>query len=205
MSDLWLLPRPLILASKSQARRALLAAAGIPFEGIDADIDEREVEAPARAAGADGNAIAALLAEAKAREVAKTQPGRLVLGADQTLSINGHFLTKPPSLEVAKAQLLSMSGRTHTLHAALCLVRHDAVVAAGSAAAHLTCRSYSEAFVDAYLGLAGDAVLQSVGGYAVEGLGIHLFERIEGEHSTILGLPMLPLLALLRTHGALAT
>ena len=204
MSDLWLLPRPLILASKSQARRALLAAAGIPFEGVDAAIDERDVEAPARAAGADGNAIAALLAEAKAREVAATQPGRLVLGADQTLSIDGRFLTKPPSLEVAKAQLLDMSGRTHTLHAALCLVRDDAVVASSFATAHLTCRHYSEAFVDAYLGLAGESVLQSVGGYAVEGLGIHLFERVEGEQSTILGLPMLPLLELLRLHGALS-
>ena len=204
MSDLWLLPRPLILASKSQARRALLAAAGIPFEGIEAAIDERAIDAPARAAGADGTAIAALLAEAKARAVAATQPGRLVLGADQTLSIDGRFLTKPPSLDVARAQLLDISGRTHTLHAALCLVRDDMVVAAAFAAAHLTCRCYSEAFVDAYLGLAGESVLQSVGGYAVEGLGIHLFERIEGEQSTILGLPMLPLLGLLRQHGALS-
>ena len=204
MSDLWLLPRPLILASKSQARRALLAAAGIPFEGIDAAIDERVVEAPARSAGSDGNAIAALLAEAKARAVAATQLGRLVLGADQTLSIEGRFLTKPPSLEAAKAQLLDMSGRTHTLHAALCLVRDDVVVASACAAAHLTCRHYSEAFIDAYLGLAGESVLQSVGGYAVEGLGIHLFESVEGEQTTILGLPMLPLLDLLRAHGALS-
>ena len=143
MHDLWLLPRPLILASKSQARRALLAAAGIPFEGIDAAID-------------------------------------------------------------AKAQLLAMSGRPHTLHAALSLVRDGTVVAATNAEAHLTCRTFSEAFVDGYLALAGDSVLQSVGGYAVEGLGIHLFERIEGEQSTILGLPMLPLLRLLRDHGALA-
>lgn len=204
MSDLWLLPRPLILASKSQARRALLAAAGIPFEGIDAAIDERTVEAPTRAAGADGNAIAALLAEAKARAVAASQPGRLVLGADQTLSIDGRFLTKPQNLEAAREQILAMSGRTHTLHAALCLVRDETVVAAGSAAAHLTCRSYSESFVDAYLALAGESVLQSVGGYAVEGVGIHLFARIEGDQSTILGLPMLPLLDLLRTHGALS-
>ena len=204
MADLWLLPRPLLLASKSQARRALLAAAGIPFEGIDAQVDERVTEGPARDAGADGEAIAALLAEAKGKAVSVSQPGRLVLGADQTLSIEGRFLTKPPTLEVAKAQLLAMAGRTHTLHAALCLVRDGTVVAAACAAAHLTCRGFGEAFVDAYLGYAGDSVLQSVGGYAVEGLGIHLFDHIVGEQSTILGLPMLPLLDLLRTHGALA-
>ena len=204
MHDLWLLPRPLILASKSQARRALLAAAGIPFEGIDAAIDERLVEAPAREAGRDGNAIAALLAEAKAISVSALEPERLVLGADQTLSIEGRFLTKPPDLAAAKAQLLAMSGRTHTLHAALTLVRDGTVIASTNAEAHMMCRSFSEAFVDGYLALTGDSVLQSVGGYAVEGLGIHLFERIEGEQSTILGLPMLPLLGLLRDHGALA-
>ena len=173
MSDLWLLPRPLLLASKSQARRSLLAAAGIPFEGIDAQVDERVVELPMREGGADGAAIAALLARAKAKAVSDAQPERLVLGADQTLSIEGRFLTKPPTLEVAKAQLLAMAGRTHTLHAALCLARNGAVFACASAAAHLTCRGFGEAFVDAYLGYAGESVLQSVGGYAVEGLGIH--------------------------------
>lgn len=204
MSDLWLLPRPLILASKSQARRALLAAAGIPFEGIDAQIDERLVEGPAREAGYGGKAIAALLAREKAVSVSAFQSDRLVLGADQTLSIEGKFLTKPVDLAAAKAQLLAMSGRSHTLHAALCLVRDGAVVASASAEAHLTCRNYSEGFVEGYLDLAGASVLQSVGGYAVEGLGIHLFDRIVGEQSTILGLPMLHLLHLLRENGALA-
>ena len=132
------------------------------------------------------------------------QPERLVLGADQTLSIEGRLLTKPPTLEVAKAQLLAMAGRTHTLHAALCLARDGTVVAVAAAAAHLTCRGFGEAFVDAYLTYAGESVLQSVGGYAVEGLGIHLFDHTVGDQSTILGLPMLPLLDLLRTHGALA-
>ena len=203
MPNLWLLPRPLVLASKSQARRSLLAAAGIPFEAIDADIDERRVERPARAAGHGGEAIAALLAREKAMRVGAMMPDRLVLGADQTLSIEGRFLTKPPDLVTAKEQLLAMAGRTHTLHAALCLVREGAVVAAASAEAHLTCRAYTETFVDCYLDLAGDSVLQSVGGYAVEGLGIHLFEAIIGEQSTILGLPMLVLLDLLRAHEAL--
>jgi septum formation protein len=202
MPNLWLLPRPLILASKSQARRALLAAAGIPFEGIDADIDERLVEGPARAAGAGGEAIAALLAREKAMEVSAGHPDRLVLGADQTLSIEGRFLTKPVDLVAAKAQLLGMAGRMHVLHAALCLVRDGAVVASACAEARMTCRAYSEAFVDCYLDFVGEDVLRSVGGYAVEGLGIHLFESIIGEQSTILGLPMLPLLALLRDEGA---
>lgn len=202
MPNLWLLPRPLILASKSQARRALLAAAGIPFEGIDAQIDEREVEGPARAAGHGGEAIAGLLAREKAMQISALQPDRLVLGADQTLSIEGRFLTKPLDLTAAKVQLLAMAKKTHTLHAALCLVREGEVVAEAAAEAHLTCRAYSAAFVECYLAFAGESVLQSVGGYAVEGLGIHLFDRIEGEQSTILGLPMLPLLKLLRENGA---
>lgn len=202
MPNLWLLPRPLVLASKSQARRALLAAAGIPFEGIDAQIDERLVDGPAREAGHGGEAIAALLAREKAMQVSAIQPNRLVLGADQTLSLEGRFLTKPPDLARAKAQLLAMANKTHTLHAALCLVRDGEVVAHGSAEAHLTCRDYSPDFVDCYLDLAGESVLRSVGSYAVEGLGIHLFDKVVGEQSTILGLPMLPLLKLLREYGA---
>lgn len=202
MPNLWLLPRPLILASKSQARRALLAAAGIPFEGIEADIDERQVEAPARERGCGGEEIAGLLACEKANKVSSGQPGRLVLGADQTLSIEGRFLTKPEDRDSAKRQLVAMSTKTHTLHAAICLVRDGEIVARSCAEAQMTCRAYSPAFVDCYLDLAGDSVLHSVGGYAVEGLGIHLFDRIEGEQSTILGLPMLPLLNLLREHGA---
>ncbi len=202
MPPLWHLPRPLVLASKSQARRALLAAAGIPFEAIDAGVDERVVEQPLRRAGANGAVVAAALARAKALAVSAAQGGRLVLGADQTLSIEDRQLTKPADLASAKRQLLSLAGRTHTLHAALCLARDGDVVADASAHAYVTCREFTADFVDCYLDLAGEGVLQSVGGYAVEGLGIHLFERIEGEHSTVLGLPMLPLLALLRDHGA---
>ena len=204
MPHLWLFPRPLILASKSQARRALLAAAGIPFEGIEADIDERLVEAPARDAGLGGEAIAGVLARAKAMSIAADHPDRLVIGADQTLSIEGQFLTKPVDRESAKRQLIAMSAKTHTLHAALCLVRDGLVVATACAEAQMTCRAYSPAFVDCYLDLAGDGVFNSVGGYAVEGLGIHLFDAIVGEQSTILGLPMLQLLRLLRDCGALA-
>ena len=205
MPNLWLLPRPLVLASRSQARRSLLAAAGLPFEGIEADIDERLVEGPALQAGHGGEVIAALLAREKAVQVSARLPDRLVLGADQTLSIEGSFLTKPPDLAAAKTQLLAMAGKTHTLHAAFSLARDGIVVASACAEARMTCRPFSASFVDCYLDLAGASVLRSVGGYAVEGLGIHLFETIVGEQSTILGLPMLELLTLLRAAGAVET
>ena len=204
MTGLWLADRPLLLASKSQARRALLAASGIPFETMDAQIDEREVEAPLRRTGATGAAIAIHLARHKALAAGAAQPDRLVVGADQTLALGEAILTKPLDRSAAHAQLAAMSGRVHTLHAALCLVRDGVVVAEGAAEARLTCRRLSPSFIETYIELAGDAVLQSVGAYAVEGLGIHLFERIEGEHSTILGLPMLVLLRLLRDAGCLA-
>lgn len=203
MPNLWLLPRPLILASKSQARRALLAAAGIPFEGIDAEVDERKVETPLKERGQSGAQIAAALARAKALAVSSAHPDRLVLGADQTLSIEGQFLDKPADRSAARTQILSMARKTHTLHAALSLVRDEEVLASAGAEARLTCRDFSDTFVDCYLELVGDTVTQSVGGYAVEGLGIHLFEKIDGEQSTILGLPMLHLLALLRENGAI--
>lgn len=203
MPNIWLLPRPLVLASKSQARRALLAAAGIPFEGVDAEVDETAVGTGLLASGAGGAELAGGLAREKALRVSGEQPDRLVLGADQTLSLGGALLDKPADLATAKRQILSMAGARHTLHAALCLARDGAVVAEACAEAHLTCRDFSASFVDCYLHLAGDSVLQSVGGYAVEGLGIHLFERIEGEQSTILGLPMLDLLRLLRDLGVL--
>ncbi len=201
MPNLWLLPRPLVLASKSQARRALLAASGIPFEAIDAGVDERGIQATLPP-DAEGRTVAASLAREKARSVSAGQAGRLVLGADQTLSLGGSLVTKPGDRAIARRQIVAMSGRTHTLHAAVCLMRDGEIVAAACAEAHLTCRAFSEAFVDCYLDLAGDSVLSSVGGYAVEGLGIHLFEAIEGEQSTILGLPMLPLLGMLRDIGA---
>ncbi len=203
MTVFWLADRPLLLASKSQARRALLASSGIPFETMDAQIDERAVEAPLRESGAGGAAIASYLARHKALAASALQPGRLVVGADQTLALGRDVLSKPSDRATAQAQLAAISGRSHTLHAALCLARDGAVVAEDAAEARLTCRELSPAFIETYIDLAGDAVLQSVGAYAVEGLGIHLFERIEGEHSTILGLPLLPLLRLLRHAGCL--
>lgn len=201
MPNLWLLPRPLVLASKSQARRALLAASGIPFEAIDAGVDERRLQTDL-GAEADGGTVATSLAREKARIASSDYPGRLVLGADQTLSLEGRLISKPEDRASARRQIAALSGRTHTLHAAVCLMRDAEVVAETCAEAHLTCRPFAEAFVDCYLDLVGDSVLSSVGGYAVEGLGIHLFDAIEGEQSAILGLPMLPLLRMLRGVGA---
>ena len=201
MTSVWLGSRPLILASKSQARRSLLAAAGIPFEAMGAPIDEREIEAPLRQAGAAGAVIARHLAREKALAVSRQFPDRLVLGADQTLSLGESILNKPHDRTAAKAQLTAMSGRMHTLHAALCLAEGGDVVAERDEEARLTFRELSGNFIEYYLDLAGDSVLDSVGAYALEGLGIHLFEAIEGEQSTILGLPMLPLLRQLREIG----
>jgi len=205
MTSIWLASRPLLLASKSQARRSLLAAAGIPFEAMTASIDERVAEAPLREAGAGGDVIARHLAREKAVAVSREFPDRLVLGADQTLSLEGVILNKPRDRQGAKAQLTAMSGRMHTLHAALCLAQDGKVVAQRDEDARLTFRPLSPDVIECYLDLAGESVLQSVGAYAVEGLGIHLFESIEGAHSTILGLTMLPLLHLLREIGCVAT
>ncbi len=203
MSALWRGAAPLVLASKSAARRALLEAAGIPYEARDAMIEERALEAPLREAGAGGTAIARELARKKALAVAAREPGRLVLGADQTLTLGERLFAKPADRAGAAAQLATLSGRTHELHSAICLARDDAVVFEAAPIARLTMRALSAAFIEAYLDAAGGAVLSSVGGYQLEGLGVHLFERVEGEHSVILGLSLLPLLAFLRAEGSL--
>jgi len=202
MTELWRGAAPLLLASKSSARRSLLAGAGIPFEAVDAFIDERAIEAPLRAAGAGGAEIARHLARAKALAVG-AQPDRLVIGADQTLSLEGQVFAKPPDRAAAAAQLAALSGRTHELHSALCVVRANEVLFEAAPVARLAVRRLSLAFIEAYIAAAGDAVLTSVGAYQIEGLGIHLFEKIEGDHSTILGLPLLPLLTYLREEGRL--
>jgi septum formation protein len=204
MHGLWRGKAPVLLASKSSARRALLAAAAIPFESVAAEIDERALEAPLRKAGADAAKIAAHLARAKALAVSGLRPDRLVLGADQTLALDAETLPKPRNLHEAKAQLVRLSGRSHVLYAALCVARVDRVLFETVQSATLTCRPLSADFIDGYLAVAGESVLASVGAYQIEGLGIHLFERIDGEQATILGLPMLPLLAFLRKEGSLA-
>jgi septum formation protein len=197
--SLWRADKPLVLASRSAARRALLQAAEIPCEALPADIDERMLERQAGAAAPD--AIAAMLAEAKARAVAETHPGRLVLGADQTLAFECRAFSKPPDRDGARAQLATLRGKTHELHAAITLMRDGTVLFAHVATARLTMRDFSDAFLKDYLDAAGEAACSSVGGYQLEGLGVHLFERIEGDYFTILGLPLLPLLDFLRNDG----
>jgi nucleoside triphosphate pyrophosphatase len=204
MSTLWLAEAPLVLASKSTARRALLASAELPFEVMAAEIDERAIEAPLRATGAAAEAIAAHLARAKALAVSDQAPHRLVLGADQVLALDGEVFSKPADREAAKAQLLKLSGRAHALQSALCIARGGKVLFETVSTAKMTCRVLRPAFIDGYLAAAGDAILASVGAYQLEGLGIHLFEKIEGDQATILGLPLLPLLAFLREEGSLA-
>ena len=196
----WCPTEPLILASGSRTRRDLLAGAGLPIKAVPAAIDERAVEAEA---GALPPASLALhLARAKARAVAARHPGRVVLGADQVLECDGAVLHKPADRAAAAGHLARLQDRTHALHSAVALV-HGTGEDGFVETARLTMRPLDDAAIDAYLELAGPAVTTSVGAYQLEALGIHLFARIEGDHSTILGLPLLPLLARLRAMGLL--
>jgi septum formation protein len=199
---LWLIDKPLVLASKSAVRHALLRDAGIPVEVAPADIDERAIEQ--RADTGDAGDIAALLAREKARAIATRLPGRLVLGADQTLALGARRFSKPPDLAAARDQLKALRGRTHELHTAIALLREGAVVFEHREVARLTMRAFSDAFLEGYLEVMGSAVTTSVGGYQLEKVGIQLFERIEGDHFVILGLPLLALLQYLRQSGCLA-
>jgi septum formation protein len=196
---LWLEGEPLVLASKSEIRRQILTASGIPVDVRPAAIDERSIECEAGPASAA--AVARLLAAAKAKAVSGTMPGRVVLGADQTLGIDGRTFAKPADRTTARAQLDLLRGRTHELHSAVAVVQDGNVVFEFVGSARLTVRPFSEAFLDRYLDTVGTAAMQSVGCYQLEGLGIHLFERIDGDHFTILGLPLLPLLGFLRSRG----
>jgi septum formation protein len=199
---LWLVAEPLVLASRSAARAALLVAAGIAVEVLPADVDERGIEA--KAAAQDAGAVAALLAREKARAVAALRPGRLVLGADQTLALEARRFSKPADRAAAEQQLRALRGKTHALHSALTLMRDGEVLFEHADTARLTMRSFSDQFLGQYLNAAGDAVTASVGGYQLEKPGIQLFERIEGDYFTILGLPLLPLLDFLRRKHCLA-
>jgi len=195
---LWMPAEPLILASGSAARAQMLKAVGVPFEIDKPTLDERAVEAPLRAAGAGGAQIAAALAQAKALEVSGRHPGRHVLGGDQTLQVGADLLNKPEGRAGAREHLRLLSGRSHQLHAAGLLVRDGEILLSVSDVATLTMRELSEDFIETYLDAAGEAVLGSVGAYQIEGLGLHLFERIEGQHPVIMGLPLQPLIEGLR-------
>jgi septum formation protein len=198
---MWLSPAPLVLASKSAVRRAVLESAGIPVEVVPADVDERTIEA--NAGVTDPGDAASLLARSKALAVAPLRPGQLVLGADQTLAFGARRFSKPTDRASARQQLLALRGQTHVLNSALAVVRDGAVLYNHVEPARLTMRWFSNEVLDRYLDTAGDTVTASVGGYQLERIGIHLFERIDGDHFTILGMPILPLLAFFRQAGAL--
>ena len=199
--SLWLAADPLVLASRSKVRQALLEAAGIPVEVRPADLDERGLEAGSPAQAPD--AVAALLARAKASAVAQTNPGRLTLGADQTLALGGKRFTKPADRAAARAQLAALAGRTHELHSAIAFVQDGAVLFEHVGIARLTMRALSGDFLDRYLDVAGSSATASVGAYQLEGFGVQLFERIDGDYFTVLGLPLLAALDFMRRQGCL--
>jgi septum formation protein len=198
---LWLAAKPLVLASQSKVRRALIEAAGIPVETRPAHLDERAIELGVK--GGPGE-VALTLAREKARTVAAMSGPAYVVGCDQTLALGERRFSKPADRSAARDQLMEMRGKPHELHAAVAVCRNGSVTFGHVAVARLIMRDFSEKFLEAYLDAAGNTVTASVGAYQLERTGIHLFERIEGDHFTILGLPLLPLLEHLRHEGVLA-
>ena len=199
---LWRGKQPLILASQSKARQTLLANARLEFVSDPADIDERTVQQSSDLA-APGD-VASLLAGEKARAVSSRRHGHYVIGADQTLALATHIFNKPEGRAQAADQLRALSGRCHELHSAIAVVRDGKLLFEHVSVARMTMRQLSDADIENYLIEAGSAVTSSVGAYQLEGLGVHLFDRIEGDHFTILGLPLLPLLAFLRREHLLS-
>lgn len=195
----------LVLASGSRIRAELLKNAGLAIEIDPADVDERAVETPLLEANFLPEDIATVLAEAKANDVSARRPGDLVIGADQILAFEGERRTKPEDMEAARRQLLAFSGKTHELHSAVVISRNGEAVWRQVSTARLTMRDLSPEFIGHYLANAGDVVLSSVGAYQLEGLGVQLFDRIDGDYFTILGLPLLPLLSELRALKVIET
>ena len=193
---------PLILASQSRARQMLLGNAGISFKAVPADIDERAVQK--NSGLTSPGEIAGLLAREKALFVSAKNPGRYVIGADQTLARGDRLFSKPSGRAQAAEQLRLLAGNSHALHSAVAVISDGKIVFSEVSIARMTMRQLSENEISAYLDAAGEAVTTSVGAYQLEGLGVHLFERIEGDHFTILGLPLLPLLEFLRHERLLA-
>lgn len=195
----------LVLASGSRIRAELLKNAGLSIEVDPADIDERAVEEPLLKAGFSPEDLAQVLAEAKANDVSERRPGNLVIGADQILAFKGERHTKPENMEAARRQLLAFSGKTHELLSAVVISKDGEAIWRHVSIARLTMRNLSPAFVGHYLAQVGDVALSSVGAYQLEGPGVQLFEKIEGDYFTVLGLPLLPLLAELRKLNVLET
>ncbi|HZY23962.1 MAG: Maf family protein [Microvirga sp.] len=200
MSSLWLGKEPLLLASTSATRRILLESAGLPIAVEAPGVDERLIEAAIQGSPQD---LTSLLAAKKALAVSCRRPARIVVGADQVLALDGAIMHKPEDGAAARRQLARLSGRTHHLHSAFAIAQDGAILRDGFDTARLTMRALDDAAIGRYLDLAGEDVSRSVGGYRLESVGVHLFERIEGDHTTILGLPLLRLLAALRSLGLL--
>ncbi len=199
----WLAPKPLILASKSRGRRLVLEQTGIPFEASPAEIDERGLERTIIGQGGGADAVVCELARAKALLISAESPDSFVLGADQAASCEQRLFGKPADLAEAARQLAFLAGRTHRLHCAAALAHGGAIVFETVSHADMRMRPLNKAFIDFYLSIVGEAALTSAGAYQVEGLGVHLFAAISGDHWTILGLPILPVLEALRREGAL--
>jgi septum formation protein len=197
---------PLILASGSRARREMLAAAGLAFEVIPADVDEAAIRDRMLSATPVGDPahIAVALARAKAEQVSHHHPDARVIGADQVLVLGSRLFEKPQDVPAARVQLLELRSKLHQLVSAVAIAEGGAVVWSTVTQARMTMRPFTDAFLDSYLSHAGERVTESVGAYQLEGLGVQLFERIEGDYFTILGMPMLPLLDALRARGVIA-
>ena len=198
---IWRGKDPLVLASQSRARQMLLGNAGLAFEAVPAEIDERAIQQ--KSGLSDPREIAALLAREKALFVSAKMPDRYVIGADQTLALQGRLFSKPAGRAQAAKQLRALAGNTHQLHSAIAVAHGGKMLFSDVSVACMTMRQLGDGEIRTYLDAAGEAVTTSVGAYQLEGLGVHLFERIEGDHFTVLGLPLLPLLAFLRGQGLL--
>lgn len=201
--SIYLSTEPIILASASASRRRMLEAAGIEVHAEAARVDEEEIKLSGKAAGMKAPEVAEALADLKASKLARKYVGPYVLGGDQMLECDGRWFDKPATRDEAADHLRALSGRTHTLYSAAVLFHHGARVWHHIDHATLTMRPLSDAFIDAYLDAAGDAVLACAGSYQVEGLGAQLFSRIKGDHFTIQGLPLLPLIDFLRGRRVL--
>jgi septum formation protein len=196
---------PVVLASKSPSRQAILRAAGVPFEVVGSGVDEDAAKAILLGAGQGPRDIADQLAEAKAVAVSRLRPTAIVVGADQTLDLGGQLFDKVQTIAEGRDRLRCLRGRSHLLHSAVVVAQHGMPIWRYLESPRLVMRHASDTFIDAYLTRHGAALLGSVGVYQLENDGVQLFEEIEGDYFAILGLPLHPLLALLRDKGALAT
>ena len=195
---------PLILASSSKVRARLLEAAGLAFSVEGPGINEHAMRQAISSTGSlSAQDVAEVLARAKAEAVSELAKDAFVIGADQVLALGNHIFTKPDTMNAARSQLLDLSGKTHTLHSAVALATKGETVWAHAESSTLTMRKFTPQFIGRYLTAAGESVLTSVGAYQIEGLSIRLFEKIDGDYFSILGIPLLPLLDALRREGAI--